>query len=273
MDTSDSPFAWLRAELGLIKSRGFHEFTALTEGDRWYRSGGAVVDVVGSYGDFLRDFGQASLFNGWGGLPEVPFLVYPLQDFRKVTSGDRRGFVAFGDRGAQHVFFEEAKVLSNESSAVYVLIKGEAKEIHPDFSDWLRSAYDWAKNRYSKRQWGLVIQGAAPFTRRETEIVEARQRFEWKHVGFAEDGDAIFAVENNSSLSLPFLSIGVKDCDNSILTGGIWLNVAHIGPGENGVAKADCYKDRIPPEKLVAFFKPDPTPEQRDRYWEFGVPV
>ena len=203
---------------------------------------------------------------------EIPFVIYPLKTYRREVLKDGRAFVAFGDRGAQHVFFDESKILSEEPSAVFLLTKREAKEIYPNFSEWLKSSYQWAKSKYSRRQWDLVLKGAPPFTDHEQKIVEARSQFHWKHIGFAENGDALFEVENKSKMVLPFLSIGIKDCDEEILIGGAWLNVGHIRPGEKKTVSTDCYKDRILPEKLVFFTKPNPVPEQRDKYWEFGVP-
>jgi hypothetical protein len=31
----------------------------------------------------------------------------------------------------------------------------------------------------------------------------------------------------------------------------------------------DCYKDQLQPDELECFAKEDPTPETKDRYWEF----
>jgi hypothetical protein len=230
------------------------------------------IPVTGDYGDFLVEFEWTDLFNGWGNLNEIPFVVYPLKEFRREVLRDGRSFVAFGDRGSQHVFFDESKILSEEPSAVFLLSKGQAKEIYPNLSKWLKSAYKWAKSKYSRTQWNLIIKGAEPFTEHEQNIIEARGQFQWRHIGFSEDGDALFEADNKSKMVLPFLSIGIKDCDDAILLGGVWLKIDHIHPRKSGVAKAGCYKDQIPREKLVVFSKPNPVPERRDRYWEFGVP-
>jgi hypothetical protein len=78
--------------------------------------------------------------------------------------------------------------------------------------------------------------------------------------------NAIFEVQNHSQIRLPFLSIGVKGPN---LIGGAWLNVALIGPGESGKVQKDCYG--IAPQLLECFETPAPTPETRDRFWEFKV--
>ena len=185
--------------------------------------GGVTVSVKGDYGDFLHEFGWANMFNGWGDLKDTPLIIYPLKEYRREVLKSGSAFVAFGDRGSQHVFFDESKILSEEPSAVFLLSKGKAKEIYPGFSEWLKSSYEWAKSKYSRLQWDLVIKGAEPFTEHEQNIVEARGEFQWRHIGFSEDGDALFEVENQSKMVLPFLSIGVKDCDDAILIGGAWL--------------------------------------------------
>jgi hypothetical protein len=272
MDTSNSAFNWLRAELCLIKSQTFHEFIPLCEDDYLYTHGEVVVSVKGDYSDFLREFGWTNMFKGWGDLIDIPLIVYPLKEYRREHLKDGGVFVAFGDRGAQHVFFDESKILSGEPSAVFIISKSSAKEIYASFSEWLKASYEWARAKYSRRQWALVIKGAAPFSDAEQEVATARSSFKWKNIGFSDSGDAIFEIHNCSNMTLPFLSIGVKDIDDAILKGGVFLRIGHIAPGKSGTTTADCYKDRIPREKVVFFPKPDPVPELRDRYWEFGIP-
>ena len=107
---------------------------------------------------------------------------------------------------------------------------------------------------------------AKPFSAREQAIVDARQRFVWKHVGYADNGDAVFEVSNRSKTRLPFLSIGLR---GPKLIGGAWLDVAGIGPGEAGRVQHRCYKDILPNEAVQFFDIRGPTPETRDEFWEF----
>ena len=100
--------------------------------------------------------------------------------------------------------------------------------------------------------------------------MEARRSFRWELIGFSEDGDALFEVQNNSKRILPFLTVGIRDSGQKILTGSVWLDVGNIEPGSKGVVKKDCYKDRIPPDQLEPFDLPDPIPEKKEAYWEFG---
>jgi hypothetical protein len=269
MATSNPAFEWLRAELTSIRATDFHRFEALPPGALMYEVGGAAQPLAGPFADFLAEFGQASLFNGWGNMADIVLLIYPLKAFRREVLSDGRAFVAFADRGSQHLFFDEQAVRRGESSPVYVLSKSEAKELHLGFESWLEDAYQWARKKFSQRQWTQVLSGAPPFSESEQEIIDARDHFHWRHVGFAPDGDALFEVENASALALPYLSIGIKDKDGEILVGGAWLKVGHIQPGSKAVVQANCYKDQIPPNKLVAFALPAPLPERREDYWEF----
>jgi hypothetical protein len=108
-----------------------------------------------------------------------------------------------------------------------------------------------------------------PFSKRELRIVEARKLFQWRHLGFAENGNSVFEVSNGSTVSLAYLSIGVQGKGGTKLIGGAWLNVSAISPGQTGKVEHQCYKEMLAPDQHEFFSKPDPTPETRDRFWEF----
>lgn len=274
MDIANNPsFEWLRQECATIKSQQFHVFHKFNEpsGGGVYEVDGKCVPVGGDYGDFMKEFGWTDLFNGWGNLPEVVLTIYPLKSYRREVLKNGKAYIGFGDKGNQHVCFDEEMILAGEPSKVYAVSKKQATEIYPGFSEWLFVAYEWAKSKYSPKQWKIVIDGAKPFSDAEVEIVEARRKYTFNLVGFADDGDALLEVANNSKMVLPFLTVGIKDSEDRILIGGTWLNVAAIRPSERAIIKADCYKDQIPPDKLVVFHKPDPIPENRDRYREFEI--
>ena len=107
---------------------------------------------------------------------------------------------------------------------------------------------------------------ADPFSKHEQAVIVARRLFTWRHTGFAATGEAIFDVDNRSTMRLPFLSIGVRGPQ---LLGAVWLNVSDIAPGSTGVVQRDCYKDLLEPTEVEFFDVGDPTPETRDRFWEF----
>jgi hypothetical protein len=79
----------------------------------------------------------------------------------------------------------------------------------------------------------------------------------------------MFEVANESDMRLPYLSIGVQGRGGTKLVGGVWLNVSGIEPGCSGLVQHDCYKDQLPQEEVECFSMEDPTPETKDRYWEF----
>lgn len=108
-----------------------------------------------------------------------------------------------------------------------------------------------------------------PFSKRQQQIVAARRNFKWRQIGFADNGDALFEVSNESNIRLPYLSIGVQGRGGTKLIGGAWLNVSSIEPGTSAQIQMDCYKDQLQPDELECFAKEDPTPETKDRYWEF----
>ena len=109
-----------------------------------------------------------------------------------------------------------------------------------------------------------------PFSEKQLRIVAARKKFTWRHIGFAPNGDAIFDVANQSDMRLPYLSIGVQGRGGTKLVGGAWLDVSGIEPGCSGSVQKDCYKDKLLQEEVECFSKEDPTPETKDRYWEFN---
>jgi hypothetical protein len=105
-----------------------------------------------------------------------------------------------------------------------------------------------------------------PLSPKQLRIAAARKQFKWRHTGFAENGDAVFEVRNESEMTLPYLSIGVRSKN---LLGGAWLNVAHIKPGCTELVQKGCYKELLLPAELEFFEKDEPTAETLDRYWEF----
>lgn len=250
-----------------IKSKRFHNLEALSLCDLYYEGQNNLTALVGDYATFLAEFGRASLFEDHR---DVPILsVYPLKSFRRHTCENGENYINFGFRGQQSFFFDEGKILSGDWSGVYVVNKKFGREIAPSFSVWFRDAYEWAKLKYSKSKWNKIVTGPKPFSMDEVEIVESRKKFKWEHIGFSKEGDAIFEVENQSLRRIPYLTIGIRDKNKSILVGAIWIQVENIEPGCKGLVVMDCYKNSIPPNELEPFDLPAPIPEKRELYREF----
>src|SRR5690606_32005546 len=102
------------------------------------------------------------------------------------------------------------------------------------FEEWLKSNCEASRKLFKKKQWQQIEKGPPPFTEREQAIVEARRKFRWRVAGIAANGDIKFAVHNGSDMVLPFLSIGIRG-KNGEITGGVWLPVSTILPGETRV--------------------------------------
>lgn len=267
MDTDKSKFDWLNNEISVIRSQRFHIFEPVSSEECKYAVDSNIPLHVIQFSEFLEEYGYARLFTDHSDAPTVS--VYPLKSFRRHVCKDGSVYVGFGFRSYQSVYFNESLILKNELSPVFTVNAKQGKIVAPTFSEWLFDACQWAKSKYSEKQWAAILKGPKPFTNVEQGISEATEKFEFKLIGFHEDGDAFIEVKNNSALTLPYLSIGVKDKSDAVLIGGAWLDVSKIEPNQKSVIKRDCYKDRISQSELLLFRKPKPIPEKREAYWEF----
>jgi hypothetical protein len=267
IENKNSLFDWLRDECLQIQSQQFHIFDALSFDDFCYVLDDHRVNLHGDYCDFLKEFGWGKLFTDHSDAPAI--AIYPLKEYRRHDCADGKTYVGFADRGNKSFCFEEQQVLSGYPCTVYMLKGKSAKEVHLNFSEWLKTSYDIVKAGYSKTKWMRIVAGPKPFSEEEMQVVEARRNFSWKLIGFSDDGGAKFEVTNNSNRRLPFLSIGIQDKARAVLIGGVWLNVAHIQPGTTAIVIKDCYKDQISSDQLMPFHLPEPIPEKKERYWEF----
>jgi len=119
MDTNKNySFDWLRQELDLIKSERFHIFQPISEQDLFYELNDKKVPLSGGYADFISEFGWANLFCDYNDSPEV--IVYPLKSYRRHICKNGKIYIGFGDRGYQHVCFDEYAIVSGGSSKEYM---------------------------------------------------------------------------------------------------------------------------------------------------------
>lgn len=263
-ENRNSSLNWLRDECLQIQSQQFHIFDALGFDDFCYVRDDHRVNLRGDYCDFLKEFGWGKLFTDSGDVPVI--AIYPLKEYRRHNCEDGKTYIGFAYRGNKSFCFEEEQTLSGNPCTVYMLKGKNANEVHPNFSEWLKTSYGLVKARYSKSKWMRIVAGPKPFSKEEMQVVEARRSFLWKLVGFTDDGCAKFEVTNNSNRRLPFLSIGIQDKACAVLIGGVWLNVAHIQPGTTAIVAKDCYKDQISPDQLMPFNLPESIPEKKERY-------
>lgn len=270
MDTSkNNCFEWLDKDIENIKSNRFHIFEKLSSADLVFEINNENLEIHGSYADFLLKFGYARFFTDH---QDVPIMsVYPLKEFRRVYLKDGSSFLGFGFRGGKSFYFSQAEIFSMRNPLVYQVGR-QAKCLEVDFSQWLKDSYEVVKSRYSQRAWRRILEGPAPFSAAEMDVVSARGKYLCQIIGFSDDGDALIQVINNSEMNLPYITVGVEEKGGDFLDGSVWLDVGGIGPGGSGVIAKNCYKDIISPSKLQLRDMPTPIPEKRDRYWEFGIP-
>jgi hypothetical protein len=135
------------------------------------------------------------------------------------------------------------------------------------FEEWLSAACATARKSYGKRKWASILRGPKPFSGEEKEMIAARRLMRWEVLGIDNSGKHIFKVTNAGNQVLGALTVGVRSKDKR-LNGAVRLRVQKIGPGETALLHVDCYKDLVPPKEIEVFALPDPSPEDRDFYWE-----
>jgi len=216
-----------------------------------------------SYKAFVLEFGNAKLYRqhaGYGlGVKGAP-----------VEAQTREGEALFriGSFHERNAFFRRADVGRGAEAPVLESGPGGLVEVSPSFEEWLRQRADSLRGSIGKRAWAQLVAVPAPFSSEELAIVEARRAYEWRMVGVAPNGDIQIEVTNNSTTSLPFLSIGVRDSGGTF-SGGLWIGVRDLRPGQTAIYERDCYKKHLSRDEVVLFPLPDPGPEDRDSYWEF----
>jgi len=195
------------------------------------------------------------------------YHVTVFASMREVTTKAGETLLWFGKNDLNRAHFKAALLSGEDESPVFEWIGrgGYLRRTANGFEQWLEDCRRRARKKYSKRRWREILCGPEPFSEEESRIVQARRQYRWRRVGVADDGDVEFEVHNESDVTLPYLSIGIRGAIN----GGAWLPVGHIRPGETRIVLKDCYKDVASPDEIEPFDLPDPIPEDRDRYWEF----
>jgi hypothetical protein len=265
-------FDWLTEEMRTIKNRKFHVVDGTVSDEMKELIEKADMPVPLSYKEFIIRFGKANLY--WDGTEyRVRVFGYP----KEAISSDGETLRYFGRTDLALAYFKDGLFVEGEESPVYEWHHEDGLQPVADgFEEWLVERSRYARERFSDEDWQAILAGPPPFDDRESRIVEARRKFRWRVVGISPSGDLRFEVHNQSDLRLPFLSVGIRGQlreDDDTLTGGVWLPIHDIGPGETKVVEKDCYKDLVPPDQAEAFEEPDPTPEDRNRYWEFRQSV
>jgi hypothetical protein len=259
-------YEWLAEEIATIKTRNFHKIAPrglLTELQRELpKFPASYLEFLSRFGDtwFFREIGRSSWAMRLLGQPE---LVTHEKTEKKLH------FLGWSEGAAADIYFDDAQLAPGVEVPVMVGVGGGLRETGLTFDAWLEQRAQQLRKRYRKRAWQKVIDGPAPFTARELAVIEARRKFEWRIVGVTDDRKIQFQITNRSKLVLPRLSLGVRAPN---LLGGVHLPVGEVEPGHTKVVAFDCYGALVDPANVEIFALPEPEPETRGEYWDFGEP-
>lgn len=256
-------YEWLEREISEIKTRKFHVIAGDKVGMGLHQSAEVYSSLPPSYVAFVSKFGTAKLYR-IGGAYQVGVLNPPKEKILK--NGEKLLHIGHFDDST--AYFRCSLMFPGKESPVFEWTEDGFEMIADSFEQWLTQRCMDARDSYTEEEWQDILNGPAPFTAEEEAIVEARQHFKWRLVGFDDNGDMAIAVRNDSNLVLPYLSIGIRAKDNT-LEGGAWLDVSDIQPGQESIVKHPGYKQQIQPDNTEVYPLPDPLPEDRERYWEF----
>jgi hypothetical protein len=263
-------FDWLRKEVSRIRTPKFHLFESLPANHLIsYIDEAVVQSLPPSYLAFLAEFGSARLYR----MSNYYLVgVYKVPE-RVIVKNSGEKYFSFGYSSRYGgAYFQLSMLQPGVETPVFEWDFDDPDAVMEyggdNFEVWLRSRCKKEKRNYSKKEWQHILDGPDPFTSAEQEIVRARKQYKWRVIGFNENGDVQFQVKNESSITLSYLSLGVRAKDRSI-NGGAFLPVSHIKPGEEAIIERDCYKKWIPRANLEVYDLPDPEPEDRQVYWEF----
>jgi hypothetical protein len=256
-------FEWLEAEILKIRTPGFHQVDGPVADpalrDLIDRSGDFVP---ASYKEFILKFGTARLYRSpRSGSYAVTVYRSPVE----MQPDGETSRICLGNHDGATVFVESSGRAGDQ--AVHEAEGDIVDEVADTFEQWLRDACALAKSCYTEAEWAGILAGPRPFDDRETAVIEARRRILWTPAGLDGEGNHLIAITNNSNLTLPVYTLGVRTRDRR-LNGAVFLKIGHIGPGESGQVTAGCYKEFITAEETVIFDLPEPLPETREQYRE-----
>ena len=263
-------YDWLHEALKLNHNRKFHavegppadDIRQLIE-DAW--------KMPPSYRQFVLQFGEAHFFREGGS--------YLLEIFRAphqwTIGGEEVCYI--GRTDSTKTFLKPNLDEEDIESPVYELFyQGGLQKTADSFDQWLAMKWRSRTRRFrTKANLQAAMTAAEPFTAAELAIVAARRQFVWRSLGMTEDGGIRVEITNNSTLQLPYLSIGVAGVRQgstlpASLIGWCSVEVRDLQPGQSVVLEMGAYKSlarHFSSRELVE--RPDPDPEDRELYCEF----
>lgn len=256
-------FEWLERELSAVKTPRFH----LVDGPADEKLCCSVLEsglpLPPSYKEFVLKFGNARLYRV---ARNDSYLIGVFAGPRIRTQKDGSQVCVIGFHDSANVYVDP---VADVTFPIFEVELNSVEKVADDFEEWLSSSCASARRTYGKEKWDEILRGPEPFTPEEEVVVETRRKLHWRLLGIDNDGNHMFEVTNTAGRSLPVLTVGLRSRDR-MLDGAVSLKVGHISPGETAVIHAGCYKGLILAEEIEAFSLPDPRPEDRDRYHEFG---
>ncbi|MFO1514761.1 MAG: hypothetical protein U1F83_17930 [Verrucomicrobiota bacterium] len=265
-----SRYAWLENEVRRVPRKKFYKIEARCHTD--------LAEVEARYGplprdyvDFVDEFGQASLFRA-SDAPWHYLAVMVPPEVRLGEAAPKRGrdsatrlrighFINTG-----YAWFEWQNGSLVEDGAVFLGLSGQRRKGAASFEQWLKEKFAACRKFYSRDEWQNILTPVPPFNFQEQQILEAMPKFKLSKAGVTSEGDVLVAVENNSLLSVRYLTVGVRD---GTLTGSSKLPAADIRPGTSKTIRSKMYKGSMDPHKIELFRLPLPDPEDRPYYGEF----
>jgi hypothetical protein len=258
-------FEWLEEELSTIKTPRFH--VVERPADQKLREAVAQSDLSlpSSYKEFVLKFGNAKLYRRHH---NDSYQIGVFAGPREVILNDKTRIYQVGYHDDANVYVKPQS--DSIGFPVFELGSDFERKVADDFEAWLTESCANARRTYGRRKWAEIINGPAPFTAEEQSISMARRAIQWRVLGVDAIGNHIFEVSNESGRTLPVLTVGIRSKDRR-LNGAVLLKVRHIGPGQTGIVHASCYKGLVSPGEIEAYALPEPQPEDREQYAEFGA--
>ncbi len=254
-------FEWLDKEIYLVRDTVLHSLDgpaspALRE---------AICDnserFPEDYVNFILKYGNARLFK-WQDC--YLLQVFATPDLLECPEGL---LFRFGTDDDEDVYFFDDGVGVKMSEAVYTHSDEGLREVAPSFVNWLKQGYQSTLNQFSEEEL-TRLRRDAKFSPEDLAVISARRKFRWRVEGRTAEGKIQIRIMNDSERMLPFYTIGVKSKDSDF-TGAVWVPVDGIRPGDDRLLAVDCYSELLSPTEVTLFDMPEPTPPERDSYWEF----
>lgn len=257
-------YEWLENEISSVKTPGFH----VVDGPAGEEMKNAImrttIPVPISYVEFVLKFGNARLYRDPRG---DAFAIGVFAAPRERALENDASLYHLGFRDSASVYVKESN--DQATFAIYEHESGDEDRVADDFELWIKDSCERARRRFSREDWENIQRGPLPFSTSEEEVIKARRSMKWRVVGIDPDGMHMIEVTNSGERILPILKIGARSRDQR-LNGAVLLRTEGLGPGQSKVLHVNCYRNLVLPHELELFSLPDPKPEDRLRYPEFG---